>query len=62
MAMDVNLTLGAYSTVASFAVFEWNSLYGLIGMDWLKQNKAILDIPNDCMIIGGESIPFVDIV
>jgi hypothetical protein len=62
MALDVDVTVCGVTTYTSFAILEGSSLCGLLGIDWLTHNNALIDIVNDCIHLGDETIPFVDVV
>jgi hypothetical protein len=58
---NVPLIIGGISTSHHFVVLDGVSPHGLLGIDWLQENGVLIDIGADCLRIGAEVIPFVDV-
>jgi hypothetical protein len=49
-------------TETQFVIFQGECDSGLLGMDWLRRNGGVLDIPNNCLYLGGQVVPFRDLM
>jgi hypothetical protein len=57
----LQITFGGLTTHLKVAVIDGDALAGLLGIDWLHANEAIIDLVNDCMYVGSLRIPFRDL-
>jgi hypothetical protein len=57
-ALEVDV--GGVSTRGTFVVLAGAQVNGILGIDWLTQNRAMIDVAGDAMQIGGKRVPFVD--
>jgi predicted aspartyl protease len=56
----IQLAVGDVVTIVSLAVLPGEMTNGLLGIDWLTQNQAIINTAKDCIIIRGKSINFAN--
>jgi len=56
----LELDIGGVKTRANAVVMDEDFDTGLIGIDWLDANRAVLDIAGDCMHVAGGTIHFQD--
>jgi hypothetical protein len=57
---SLEIDVGGVSTRGSFAVLEGASVTGILGIDWLTHNHAMIDVADDSMLIQGRRIKLVD--
>jgi hypothetical protein len=55
---DVELRIGSITTKQTFAIMPGVCQYGLLGMDWLCANNAVIDPVHNRMFIGTKVIQF----
>jgi hypothetical protein len=60
MIHDTELVIGDVVTRVSLAILSVEGAHGLLGIDWLAHNHAIIDTAKDCITIQGKSIEFAD--
>jgi predicted aspartyl protease len=56
----VPMSIGAWTSTAKFAVMDGDEQRGLLGIDWLLENAAVIDVVNDCMRVGDKIVYFQD--
>jgi hypothetical protein len=57
-ALEVDV--GGVSTRGTFVVLAGAQINGIIGIDWMTQNRAMIDVAGDAMQLPGLRVPFVD--
>jgi hypothetical protein len=57
----LEISFGGLTTHLRVAVVDGDITAGLLGMDWLRANEAIIDVVNDCMYVGTLCISFRDL-
>jgi hypothetical protein len=57
---SLEIDVGGVKTHGSFAVLEGAQVNGILGIDWLTLNHAMIDVADDSMVIQGKRIGFVD--
>jgi hypothetical protein len=58
---NVAMNMSGVHSTHHFVVLDGCFSHGLLGMDWLNSNRALIDVGNDCLRIGTGVIPFVDV-
>jgi hypothetical protein len=56
----LEIDVGGAKTRGSFAVLEGSNVNGILGIDWLSQNGAMIDTAGDSMVLKGKKVKFVD--
>jgi hypothetical protein len=56
----LEVQVGGVSTRGSFVVLAGAQVNGILGIDWLTQNRAMIDVAGDAMQLPGRRVPFVD--
>jgi hypothetical protein len=57
---SLEIIIGGVTTRGSFAVLDGANVTGILGIDWLTQNRAMIDVADDSMLIQGRRIKLVD--
>jgi hypothetical protein len=60
MIHNTELVVGDVVTRVSLAILPGEGAHGLLGIDWLAHNHAIINTAKSCITIQGKSIQFAD--
>jgi hypothetical protein len=58
---NVEMIMGTARSSHQCVILDGAGSHGLLGMDWLNANCALIDVGHDCLRIGLSVIPFVDV-
>jgi hypothetical protein len=58
---EVPIVVGTTETKQRFVILDSGCENGLLGIDWLLANSAVIDVLNDCMYVGNQKIEFQDV-
>jgi hypothetical protein len=56
----LEVEVAGVSTRGSFVVLDGAHVTGILGLDWMKQNRAMIDVAGDAMQLPGHRVPFGD--
>jgi hypothetical protein len=57
---SLEIMVGDVKTFGTVAVLDQSEVAGLLGIDWLRQNNAIIRVTDDTMEIDGKVVQFED--